>query len=157
MKIRWAYDRCISTMTFPEMVKHRFILNQGPYVRVKVNKVTAMLKRTYVPHCLYGYLVGTATVLFRPGMSRCGSVSDCRFLWFRKSPQKTIVSDSCIVIEHVGNFIAKSLLWHHYIVGTYSISKEICTRFLLCCALLWLYIDWFSHIHQAYFTGTAAI
>ena len=40
---------------------------------------------------------------------------------------------------------------------TYSISPEICTRFLLCCALLWLYIDWFSHIHQAYFTGTVAI
>ena len=31
------------------------------------------------------------------------------------------------------------------------------TQFLLCCALLWLYIDWFSHIHQAYFTGTVAI
>ena len=39
----------------------------------------------------------------------------------------------------------------------YSISQEICTRFLLCCALLWLYIDWFFHIHQAYFTGTVAI
>ena len=26
---------------------------------------------------------------------------------------------------------------------------------LLC--LLWLYIDWFSHIHKAYFTGTVAI
>ena len=39
----------------------------------------------------------------------------------------------------------------------YSISQEICTRFLLCCALLWLYIDWFSHIHQAYFTCTVAI
>ena len=39
----------------------------------------------------------------------------------------------------------------------YSISQEICTRFLLCCALLWLYIDWFSHIHQAYFVGTLAI
>ena len=39
----------------------------------------------------------------------------------------------------------------------YSISQEICTRFLLCCALLWSYIDWFSHIHQAYFTGTVAI
>ena len=25
----------------------------------------------------------------------------------------------------------------------YSISQEICTRFLLCCALLWFYIDWF--------------
>ena len=25
----------------------------------------------------------------------------------------------------------------------YSIFREICTRFLLCCALLWLYIDWF--------------
>ena len=38
-----------------------------------------------------------------------------------------------------------------------SIPQEICTRFLRCCALLWLYIDWFSHIHQAYFTGTVAI
>ena len=38
----------------------------------------------------------------------------------------------------------------------YSISQEICTRLLLCCALLWLNIDWFSHIHQAYFTGTVA-
>ena len=27
---------------------------------------------------------------------------------------------------------------------------------LLCCALLWLYIDWFSQIHQAYFIGTVA-
>ena len=43
------------------------------------------------------------------------------------------------------------------IMIVYSISQEICTRFLLCCALLWLYIDWFSHIHQAYFTGTVAI
>ena len=44
-----------------------------------------------------------------------------------------------------------------YDIQTYSISQEICTRFLLCCALLWLYIDWFSHIHQAYFTGIVAI
>ena len=42
-------------------------------------------------------------------------------------------------------------------VVEYSISQEICTRFLLCFALLWLYIDWFSHIHQAYFTGTVTI
>ena len=41
--------------------------------------------------------------------------------------------------------------------SAYSISQEICTRFSLCCALLWLYIDGFSHIHQAYFTGTVAI
>ena len=26
-------------------------------------------------------------------------------------------------------------------LSSYSISQEICTRFLLCCALLWLYID----------------
>ena len=67
----------------------------------------------------------------------------------------------------------------------YSISQEICTRFLLCCALLWLYIDWypkkyahgfvvlcfvvvmqsfimnshevFIHIHQGCFAGTGAI
>ena len=43
------------------------------------------------------------------------------------------------------------------IIGMYSISQEICTRFLLCRALLWLRIDWFTHIHQAYFTGTVAI
>ena len=42
-------------------------------------------------------------------------------------------------------------------VESYSISQEICARFLLCCALLWLYIDWFPHIRQAYFTGTVAI
>ena len=35
----------------------------------------------------------------------------------------------------------------HQTCKWYSISQEICTRFLLCCALLWLYIDWFSHIH----------
>ena len=56
---------------------------------------------------------------------------------------------------------------HRYLITTdsrynsvppgYSISQEICTRFLLCCALLRFYIDWFSHIHHAYFTGTVAI
>ena len=40
---------------------------------------------------------------------------------------------------------------------TYSISQETRTRPLLRRALLWLYIDLFSHIHQAYFTGTVAI
>ena len=43
----------------------------------------------------------------------------------------------------------------HMFINTYSISQEICTWFLLF--LLWLYIDWFSHVHQAYFTGTVAI
>ena len=43
-----------------------------------------------------------------------------------------------------------------FVRGIYSISQEICTRFLLCCALFWLCIDWFSHIYQAYFTGTVA-
>ena len=37
------------------------------------------------------------------------------------------------------------------------LPRNMHTGFLLCCALLWLYIDWFSHIHQAYFTGTVAI
>ena len=31
----------------------------------------------------------------------------------------------------------------------YNISQEICTRFLLCCALLWLYIDWFLALWQS--------
>ena len=58
--------------------------------------------------------------------------------------------------------IAAALCFHVFFFANigmdkYSISQEICIRFLLCCALLWLYIDWFSHIHQAYFTGTVAI
>ena len=59
----------------------------------------------------------------------------------------------CIIADGEYNNIE---LLNSYI-KEYSISQEICTRFLLCCALLWLYIDWFSHIHQAYFTGTVAI
>ena len=35
--------------------------------------------------------------------------------------------------------ILLSILTAHFL--RYSISQEICTRFLLCCALLWLYID----------------
>ena len=54
-------------------------------------------------------------------------------------------------------FHAKIVACKYVSKQDYSISQEICTRFLLCCALLWLYIDWFSHIHQAYFTGTVAI
>ena len=52
------------------------------------------------------------------------------------------------------NYQSLSRRWYLRNAGIeiYSISQEICTRFLLCCALLWLYIDWFSHIHQAYFT-----
>ena len=49
------------------------------------------------------------------------------------------------------------IFWFSSQILSYSISQDICTRFLLCCALLWLYIDSFSHIHQAYFTGTVAI
>ena len=61
-----------------------------------------------------------------------------------------------INMEHRSDFgLTKHTLSLSLVV--YSISQEICTRFLLCCALLWLYIDWFSHIHQAYLTGTVAI
>ena len=58
------------------------------------------------------------------------------------------------------SLFSETVSWPNHKIGlwsTYSISQEICTRFLLCCALLWLYIDWFSHIHQAYFTGIVAI
>ena len=66
-----------------------------------------------------------------------------------------------VYINNRARVISKSayfaLINAHRHSGIYSISQEICTRFLLCCALLWLYIDWFSHIHQTYFTGTVAI
>ena len=62
---------------------------------------------------------------------------------------------SALCMHQVNSVVAKFEWCVH--TRAYSISQEICTRFLLCCALLWLYIDWFSHIHQAYFTGTVAI
>ena len=38
-------------------------------------------------------------------------------------------------------FIHNSYVLNFPHTNHYSISQEICTRFLLCCALLWLYID----------------
>ena len=60
----------------------------------------------------------------------------------RKSP-KTLAWPGCVMSQTMKQM--------------YSTSQEICTRLLLCCALLWLCTDWFTHIHQAYFTGTVAI
>ena len=49
-----------------------------------------------------------------------------------------------IPLTKTGNFnnvIPQCELQQQRTSCTYSISQEICTRFLLCCALLWLYID----------------
>ena len=40
----------------------------------------------------------------------------------------------------IGRINLDPKLWFQ-IESTYSVSQDICTRFLLCCALLWLYID----------------
>ena len=61
------------------------------------------------------------------------------------------------MLKHIKRSTLCTLTQRRNVVLKYSISQEICTRCLLCCALLWLYIAWFSHIHQAYFTGTVAI
>ena len=62
--------------------------------------------------------------------------------WIRSPQKKTDVALIYMsMIKDVQVFIQS-------FPSRYSISQEICTRFLLCCALLWLYIDWFSHIHQ---------
>ena len=45
------------------------------------------------------------------------------------------MNQSITNFDHV-SMCALSAVW-----AMYSISQEICTRFLLCCALLWLYID----------------
>ena len=43
--------------------------------------------------------------------------------------------NSTLECSHLMTDLNEELCW------IYSISQEICTRFLLCCALLWLYID----------------
>ena len=53
--------------------------------------------------------------------------------------------DTTSIIKHRHNSQSNDNNWFHYYIQQlwYSIPQEICTRFLLCCALLWLYIDWF--------------
>ena len=51
-----------------------------------------------------------------------------------------------VTIRYLTDIIIDLARWMEtYSHDNYSISQEICTRFLLCCALLWLYIDWFSN------------
>ena len=73
-----------------------------------------------------------------------------------------IIASASEVLKYLQNWISNNhfvlLLSNRFRAGAgATVSQEICTRFLLCCALLWLYIDWISHIHRAYFTGTVAI
>ena len=87
------------------------------------------------------------------------------YIYIKTFTKSLLYQDGTIPGMYIGlNHVKKPRMlrgFHAWVPGTwytfYSISQEICTRFLLCCALLWLYIDWFSHIHQAYFTGTVAI
>ena len=70
-------------------------------------------------------------------------VNTCRIqitLWTRKRHPITRLL-SRVMRCFLWGFWRKRSLEHS---KTYSISQEICTRFLLCCAFLWLYIDWFS-------------
>ena len=54
-----------------------------------------------------------------------------------------VTCDMPYIYEYIhSRYISDFALVMH--VGVvYSISQEICTQLLLCCALLWLYIDWF--------------
>ena len=82
--------------------------------------------------------------------------------WIVPIPEHCIYNAKChfcvLLLSRI-LFMLTLTFWQfeNFLMRLYSISQEICTRLLLCCALLWLYIDWFSHIHQAYFTGTVAI
>ena len=87
----------------------------------------------------------------------------CIWIWTTRILHKHVIGDPGISYLTKSRFYSGktwlSVYWHGNTPEWcyYSISQEICTRFLLFCALLWLCIDWFSHIHQAYFTGTVAI
>ena len=71
--------------------------------------------------------------------------------------QNVIRVHAQLIIQSTPNWRQNMAIILGNVAMYYSISQEICTRLLLGCALLWLYIDWFSHIHQAYFTGTVVI
>ena len=77
--------------------------------------------------------------------------------WLMRNITITCMVTREIFLRMNKNIITIMIISCPFIAHKYSISQEKCTRFFLCCALLWLYIDWFSHIHQAYFTGTVAI
>ena len=62
-------------------------------------------------------------------------------------------------IFQIGSMLSKQKRWQMWRIDfdgcdqVQYILRNMHTVF----ALLWLYIDWFSHIHQAYFSGTVAI
>ena len=76
------------------------------------------------------------------GLRDNGQTIYCDIKWWpmtgKISSLKRLTKISCL------SRLTKPPAPHHSLVAVYSISQEICTRFLLCCALLWLYIDWFS-------------
>ena len=67
------------------------------------------------------------------------------FSLFRCLPYSDRLMPFCKVdpMETVRGIVSLLRSYAHIQMDAYSISQEICTRFLLCCALLWLYIDWF--------------
>ena len=114
-------------------------LNDPPCINIfeikKINEKNVLLKKPLSPKAEILYF-GIADV----SKANCDLIGSC-----------------CCFYLFIHSFIYSYLTHLTWKCPTYSISQEICTRFLLCCALLWLYISWFSHIHQAYFTGTVAI
>ena len=56
------------------------------------------------------------------------------------------------------DFIMILLIWNKQTLYIMAAQLQYIPRNMhTVFALLWLYIDWFSHIPQAYFTGTVAI
>ena len=65
----------------------------------------------------------------------------------REGPKKRIFDEAKTIADN-------SFRWQEQVNIIYP--KKYAHGFWRCCALLWLYIDWFSHIHQAYFTSTVS-
>ena len=110
--------------------------------------------------CIYMYFIKRRISLWHKNIPDKLGYDPCSITYVirtNKSPEKKACIKTHIVSTNPCMSQAIRIMTRFLVALTYSISQEICTRFLLCCALLWLYIDWFSHIHQAYFTGTVAI
>ena len=90
-------------------------------------------------------------ILDRTGSERMSKLDQHASLNLFYSNQKTghkplPLSAALHLFWFLGETGTNGILYLHMLakpISIYSISQEICTRFLLCCALLWLYIDWF--------------
>ena len=106
-----------------------------------------MYTPSHINGCIYICVYGYAYICVFVHICVISFVCVCIFFFFLMLQMHMYVYahlylSACWVCPSVQiSKCARGVLRSRVFVGVYSISQEVCARFLLCCALLWLCID----------------